>query len=405
MLSPKQLEAISFVERPGSIQCLVGAIRSGKSYVAAMAFALNLARLGEPKVHLLLGRKLRVLETEILPHIKNVAEMTWLPYKYAAARGVIEVGNQKIVIAAGNDEKSMDRIQGITAQSALIDEATLLPESFFTTAISRLSYKDSKAFVACNPSHPRHYLKEKWIDNGNVDQHLVFTFQDNPSLSDKVIERYDKIFTGTFRKRMVEGLWIASDGLVYPDFTTAERPPGRVVSVSAGMDYGIASPSAVVTVETIRGDDGKRKWHIPSVLYLDGGATKKNFTDLEISDRVSDYISACEISTLVLDPSAASLRNQLLKRPKKYNLRRGINDIAWGVRVAGAVLAHKEISINPKAVPLLDELGIYAWDENKPDTPIDAHNHCCDAMRYVLMDMFKYEFRQNADAIAIPEGL
>jgi len=405
MLSDKQKQVLRFMKDEGTISCLVGTIRSGKTYCATIAFGLNVARQSEPRLHLLLGRKLKVMEQEVLPTLKDVAKMINLKFDYSSSRQLVSFGNQRIIVTAGNDERSLDRIQGLTAHSALFDEATLLPESFFEAGLSRLSYNDSKAWVACNPSFPLHYIKKKYIDESLVDQHLNFTFKDNPSLGDKVIQRYESMFSGTFRKRMVEGLWCASDGLIFNEYKVDNQPEGRVIRTDAGMDYGIASPNAVVPVHTIR--NGKDiHYHIPSVLYIDGGSEKRNLTDVQIGDKVFDYLTSINCSTLDIDPSAISIRNELLKRDgRRFAVRRANNDVPWGLRVSGAVLAHKPFTISPKATHLLDELQSYSWDPTKEDTPIKANDHCCDAMRYVLVKKFAHLFTTQTSAISIPEGM
>ena len=42
--------------------------------------------------------------------------------------------------------------------------------------------------------------------------------EDNPTLDRAVIERYHRIYTGTFYERFVLGKWTAAEGLVYPMF-------------------------------------------------------------------------------------------------------------------------------------------------------------------------------------------
>ena len=406
MLSQRQKELVGFADGRGSISCAVGTIRSGKTYSATTAFGLNLCRTEKPYLHLLLGRKLKVMEQEVIPTLRTAAEMCFAPFNYLKGQSLIELGKQRIVVAAGNDDRSLDRIQGLTVKDALIDEATLLPESFFTTGISRLSFKDSKAWVCCNPSFPLHYIKKKWIDPGKIDQHLNFTFQDNPSLAPEVVNRYETMFAGAFKKRMVEGLWYASDGLVFPDYRVGEVPDGyHRVKCEAGMDYGVSSPSAVIPIETWR--KGKLyHWHIPDELYIEGGSEIRNLTDVQIGDKVFTFLQALQATSLVIDPSAVSIRNELLKRANRnFTVRRAKNEVAWGLRVTGAVLAHKPLTISEKAARLLDELDSYVWDPDKPDQPLKANDHACDALRYVTLDKFAYLFSTAQGALTIPEGM
>ena len=72
-----------------------------------------------------------------------------------------------------------------TIHSALIDEATLMSENFFETAMSRLTFQNSKVWATCNPSFPLHYIKTKWIDQGKFLDHIQFSFEDNPALDEE----------------------------------------------------------------------------------------------------------------------------------------------------------------------------------------------------------------------------
>ena len=53
---------------------------------------------------------------------------------------------------------------------------------------------------------------------------------DNPSLSKRVRQRYERMYSGAFYDRFVLGKWTAADGLVYPMFT-----PERHVVPSAPL--------------------------------------------------------------------------------------------------------------------------------------------------------------------------
>ena len=206
-LSPKQRQVIQFAKEPGQTCLSVGTIRSGKTYANILAFMLYTQSLTAPYKHLLLGKKFRVLETELLPTIKELLDALGVQWKYARSAQELYAGGQTYCMGGGNDETSQDRIRGLTIHSALLDEGTQLPETYFVMAMSRLSFDDGKVWITCNPASPLHYLKSKWIDKGLIDRHYQFEFADNPTLTEETIERYRKRFAGVFAKRMVDGLW------------------------------------------------------------------------------------------------------------------------------------------------------------------------------------------------------
>jgi len=53
------------------------------------------------------------------------------------------------------------------------------------------------------------------------------------------------------------------------------------------------------------------------------------------------------------------------------------------------ILQQKHILVTRRSANLLDEFSKYMWKKNRDGgyekTPIDAHNHACDALRYVAM--------------------
>ena len=408
MLSPKQQDLIGFANEPGAVSLSVGAVRSGKTYAATAAFTLYTQQLPIPYTHLILGRKLRQIELEVLPEIEDIARSIGAPYLYTRGDQTISMGDQKYVLAAGNDETSVDRLQGITVHSVLVDEATLVPHGFFKTAVSRMTFPDSKLWAMCNPGHPLHWLKTDWIDNGMVDQHLQFTFDDNPTLSDEVKARNRRLFSGVFAKRMVEGLWAAADGLIYPQYIVEELDSvsWTIDKTVCGVDYGVATTTAMCILQRLKHRvTGVTKYHVPVSQEIIGGSDKKNKTDVELCDAILDFVEPHDVASVILDPSAASLRAEFLKRPRRPRIRKAKNDIIPGVRLTGALLAHGELTLSERCESLVGEKGefkSYQWDDVKDDTVVKENDHSCDALRYAVMELCQRPGRTGP--VPIPEG-
>ena len=402
MLSPLQKEAISFAESDDETCLAVGTIRSGKTFSLTIGFGLQTQALPKAFQHLILGRKLRVLESEVLPTMKIVAQMCGIPYEYLRGEHKVRMGTQTYYLIAGNDERSQDGLTGKTIHSVLIDEATLLPKSFFETGLSRMTYGDSKAWITCNPSYPLHYIKEEYLDKGLFDKSMSFSFEDNPSLSEKAKARYRRLFSGVFARRLVDGLWAAADGLVWPDYEVRPAPDGKLLRTDIGMDYGIASTTAWVVLETYR-QSGEILYYIPYVHGVKGGPTSRNATDAELVDELVTLTDTWSPQSVIIDPSAASFTEALYRvRNRKFHVRKGKNDVIPGLRLTGSALAHGVITINPECAALIKELESYGWDETKPDVPIKANDHYCDALRYVVMDRVRKSYVNN---VPLPEGM
>ena len=189
-----------------------------------------------------------------------------------------------------------------------------------------MTFKEGKAFITCNPKDPRHYIKSNWIDKGLVDQHLTFTFEDNPRLDDVVKARYREMFSGVFAKRMVYGEWCAAEGLIYPNYLCFTVPENaKIVSLDIGIDYGIASKTAFVSLLAYKDHTNRVRYNICDCLEIDGGAEIINPTDSILADMLYQYISKQRfpVTSVVIDPSSISFRNLLLTdgKRRKFHLR------------------------------------------------------------------------------------
>ena len=62
----------------------------------------------------------------------------------------------------------------------------------------------------CNPESPYHFLKTDYLDRAKEKHivHLHFTMDDNLSLSPAVKERYERLYSGMWYRRMILGEWV-----------------------------------------------------------------------------------------------------------------------------------------------------------------------------------------------------
>lgn len=91
-------------------------------------------------------------------------------------------------------------MQGLTAAGFFFDEVALMPQSFVNQATARLSVDGAKSWFNCNPAGPHHWFKLEWLDK-LTEKHAIrihFTMEDNPSLSERVINRYKRMYSGVF---------------------------------------------------------------------------------------------------------------------------------------------------------------------------------------------------------------
>ena len=200
----------------GFLSVYEGAIRSGKSHAATLAFLLETQQEHQRgRKHIVAGRNLLVMNRELMRSFEQHARDIGAAYTYSRADANMTVDGVEYFVVAGHDANSYKRVRSMTAGCALVDEGTLVPEDFFEEVLGRLSYDESKCLVTCNPKGKRHWLKANYIDKGMVDHRYRFSLHDNPTLGSKAKSRYHSIFSGVFHGRNILGEWQDAEGLIF----------------------------------------------------------------------------------------------------------------------------------------------------------------------------------------------
>jgi len=401
--SDKQRDVVDFAVDNNESYCLAsGTVRSGKSLAAVLGFTSHILQLRDRYSHLLLGRSVKVLENELLPHFHQVATEWPCYYSYNGGYSILEFGIQQIYLFAGNDDTSQKRLSGLTIHSGLFDEVTLFPKSFFDMGISRLTFDDSKVFMTCNPDSPSHFIKKEWIEDGLFDRYLDFNLNDNPTLGDQAKERLTNSFSGVFKKRYIEGLWVAAEGRIFDKYHFFEDNLDDyiILDTRVGVDYGTTSPSAYVALSRVRKKDSESVNGSPeSYVVTKARKSKGVLSDSQIADELLEFCKVTCAGSLVLDPSAASLRIELLNRAERPAVRTGDNSVIPGLRLTSNSLDTGRIKLlESECHDLEEEIEGYIWEGESPRKEDD---HACDALRYVVMDMCQSII---TDTIHLPEG-
>lgn len=297
----------------------------------------------------------------------------------------------------GTDERSFQFIQGMTTAGWYFDECALQPESFVNQAIGRCSVDGAKIWFNCNPDRPLHWFKTDFIDKAEEKSyyHLHFIMDDNPSLSEKVKERYKRSFSGVFYLRYILGEWALAEGIIYDMINEAnyyndEKSPALddkqkwAGSRYLTIDYGTINPLAVYSVYDL--------WdvaYIDDELYYDSKAIGKQLTDSEMVDKIEELIKRDPqpVQRIIIDPSAASLKAEL--RARGYLTKDADNEVLVGIRRTASALQQRKLKINKENCPkLIGEFGGYIWDakaqERGVEKPIKENDHAMDAMRYFV---------------------
>jgi PBSX family phage terminase large subunit len=400
LFSEKQkVSTNDFIKSDDFFTLWVGAIRSGKSYSAIIAFLIYTQNKPKEMLHIISGKNLRAMENQLITEMTNMCKTLGVKVNYNTNKGLLTINGIRYMVVAANDETSYKRIQSITAHSAMLDEIQLMPENYITQVISRLTYKDSKLIGSCNPESPLHYLKLKYIDTGRIDKVVNFNLNDNPTLAEETKARYEKLFTGVFYDRNILGKWVKAEGLIYLEYyLTKEFDIDEVVKSDIGVDYGIAGITAYEKLDYYNSGSC-----VVSDSYRYDGADGIK-TDGELVDDLIEFIGKSDIDTVWVDPSALSFIAECNKRYVNYRFVSADNEVLPGIKVCMNGFISKELMVldTNNNLNLINELNTYSWDIKIMDKPVKKDDHHCDALRYGYYSRNKLE---RIGIIPIPSSL
>lgn len=393
--SRKQKQVLSWWEHPKykdkeAIIC-DGSVRAGKTVIMSLSFIIwAMASFNEEQFGMA-GKTIGSLRRNVIRPLKRMLRGRGYAVKDNRTENMLEITKNGVTnyffLFGGKDEAAQDLVQGLTAAGFFFDEVALMPKSFVNQATARCSVDDSKLWFNCNPAGPHHWFKLEWIDKLTEKNAIRIHFEmtDNPSLSQKVIERYKRMYSGVFYDRFIRGLWVLSEGVIFDNFnkaTMVKEPPigATATQYYVSIDYGTQN----ATVFLLWAKYGKH-WYCVNEWYYSGRDESKQKTDAEYSQELKNFVG--DIKTkIIVDPSAASFIAQL--RKDGFKVIKAKNSVIDGIRSTQTAMNQGKIFFSSKCKQLFIEFASYVWDEKAgergEDKPVKQYDHACDALRYFV---------------------
>ncbi len=393
-LSENQLKAMfwwsqgSGSEQYDAVIC-DGAVRSGKTFALSLSFVTWASLSFHGAILGFCGKTITALRRNvIMPLLPCLKELGFdVRENVSQSRLTIRFHDHEntFFLFSGKDEGSASLIQGVTLSGVLFDEVALMPRSFVEQALARCSVSGSRFFFNCNPEYPSHWFYREWIKNKEKKNALYihFRMRDNPSLSEKMLKRYESLYTGAFYRRFVEGEWVSVSGAVYPFMGDSGMfippPDGDMEEYCVSCDYGTVNPTSM----GLWGRQGGT-WYRLRERYYDARKEGSSKTDEEHYCSLEELLGAIIPTAVIVDPSAASFI-EVIERHGRYPVVRADNNVIDGIRKTSGALSEKEVVICDTCVDAIREFSLYRWDENKPmDTVIKRDDHAMDDIRYFV---------------------
>lgn len=373
-----------------------GSVRSGKTVAMTVGFLLWAMSTFDGCKFALCGKTIEALRRNVVSLIPGLVEGIMRVQERRSDNTMTVWGFGHVntfYLFGGKDESSYTLIQGMTLAGALFDEVALMPRSFVEQALARCSVSGSRYWFNCNPEGSSHWFYREWILRAEAHNvlHLHFTMADNLALDPAVRARYETMYTGVFYDRYIRGLWVAAEGLVYPNFDATrhvvqEVPQEGLYYIS--VDYGTLNPCSmglwcVTGTEAVRVDE----------YYWDGRQRQQQKTDEEYYTDLEALAGDRMIQDVIVDPSAASFLTTI-RRHGRFRVTGADNRVLDGIRYTSTLLTAGRIKIAESCKDIQREFLAYAWDDKAgKDAVIKANDHAMDDMRYFVMTILARYYR------------
>ena len=242
MLSEKQKKFLK--DDLCRINLLYGSVRSGKTWISLLKWAIWIGQQASDKQFLMVGKTITTLKRNCLVLLEELIGDN-ITYSISQKKAVIF--GRTVWLEGANDERSESKIRGMTLMGVYVDELTQIPQDFYLMALSRLSEKGAVFLATTNPDHPKHYVKTVIIDNDKLDKQVIkFLIDDNIFLDETYKENLKKEYSGVYYERFINGNFIRAEGRVFPDIAnnldkyiiSKDKAPKQYKNIGVGYDLG-----------------------------------------------------------------------------------------------------------------------------------------------------------------------
>ncbi len=397
--SPKQMKLLTWWCK-GSRYCnhdaviCDGAVRSGKTMCMSLSFVSWAFYKFNGCSFALCGKTIRSLKRNVVTPMLEMLKELGFQCCEKPSQNYLDLSwngkTNRFYYFGGKDESSASLIQGMTLCGVLFDEVALMPRSFVEQAVARCSVNGSKFWFNCNPDYPQHWFRVEWILGKKRKNALYmhFTMDDNPSLSEKMKNRYSSLYSGAFYERFILGKWVSAHGCVYPfmnDNMFVDVPNCKFEKYAVSCDYGTVNPASFGLWGYTN-----NVWYRIDEYYYDSKKKGVQRTDEEHYSALEKLTQGRKIDCVVVDPSAASFI-QTICRHGKFTVKPAVNNVIDGIRKTSTALKEGSIKICNCCSDSMREFGLYRWSESGVDAPIKENDHAMDDIRYFVTTVAKHQ--------------
>ena len=179
----------------------------------------------------------------------------------------------------------------------------------------------------------------------------------------------------------------------FADYPDEEKR--RIGEIGIGVDYGQQNPT---TFEAFGIDYEAQKLRGIAEYYHSGRDEGKQKSpseyaqDLKVMCDVIEIMYDRVVSYIFIDPSAAGLIEEVRRVLPHVTIMKAKNDVKLGISRVQKFLSFCKLLVSDTQTHLIKEFGLYQYDpksiERGEEVPLKINDHCCDALRYLVMGMW-----------------
>lgn len=362
-----------------------GAKRSGKTILNNDLFLQELLHVRQiadkfkidmPQ-YILSGATLGTIKQNILNELTN---------KYGIQFNFDKWGNYVLfgvyVVTCGHSTIGhLDKIRGMTAYGAYVNEASLANPIVFDEIKSRCSGPGARILTDTNPDHPEHWLLKDYINNN--DSSIIsynFELDDNTFLDERYRTNIKNTTPGgMLYDRNIKGLWVTGEGAVYAEFnkdihsiSREELKKIRMVRYWAGVDWGYKHYGSIIVLgEDDKGNVYLVEEHAEQLKEIDYWVKKAK----GIQERYGNIIFYAD-----------SARQEYVERFNRERIKtlNADKSVLSGIEaVATLIKGNRFYVVYDECPRFREEIYKYAWND-KTGEPFKEMDDVLDAIRYAI---------------------
>lgn len=425
LYTPRQQEILKqYYENDFFLMINSGSVRGGKTFVNNDIFLQEIRYYGKKGQaegkkyqYICAGTSIGSFYRNVVMELNSKYGMDIVLDKYNS----FELFGVKITVFGHEKINDLNKIIGLTAVGAYINEASKANKAVFDEILKRCSIRGARIVCDTNPESPSHWLYTDYIlkADGKRIVYNLFLIDDNTFLDKDYIENVKKTTpSGVFYKRKILGEWCMAEGAIYEDFdpdihyiTYEEFLTKDIEKIYFGVDWGYTEGHAgcitVCAKEVLKAGESENNYYVIEEHAREKQGSKYWINKaLEMSEKYKKFLVNHKIETIekitereLSDYEKSGIEQELetliwycdhenaekideFKQAGLYvqNANKSVNN---GVEHLCELFKKKRMFIVRENVELFHrEVYLYIWGND--GKPKKEHDNMLDSLRYAL---------------------